>query len=78
MVVVCDFEVKLFNGILVCIIFIFGFDIFCLCFFVKDRFYYIVESNSFFYCVFIMGWEVFKYCYGDLICLYGVVFDCGD
>lgn len=55
MVVVCDFEVKLFNGILVCIIFIFGFDIFCLCFFVKDRIYYIVESDSFFYCVFIMG-----------------------
>lgn len=78
MVVVCDSEVKLFNGTSVRTIPISGSDILCLCLSAKDRLYYTVESDSSLYCVSTMGREVFKYCHGDLVCPYSVALDRGD
>lgn len=78
MVVVCDSEVKLFNGTSVRTIPISGSDILCLCLSAKDRLYYTVESDSSLHCVSTMGREVFKYCHGDLVCPYGVALDRGD
>lgn len=78
MVIVCETEVKLFNGTSVRTIPISGVEILCICLSAKDRLYYTVQSDSSLHCLSTTGHELFKYSHGDLVCPYGVALGRGD